>query len=130
MSIKTGLVLSGGGARAAYQVGVIQALAEILPEGTRQPFPIITGTSAGAINALGLAGRPGTLRYRARVLANLWSSLESESIYRTDSLAVARNAFDIFWSLIRPDIHGNVRSLFWTTAHYVNSLKKQCISLT
>jgi len=130
MSIKTGLVLSGGGARAAYQVGVIQALAEILPEGTRQPFPIITGTSAGAINALGLAGRPGTLRHRARVLANLWSSLESESIYRTDSLAVAKNAFDIFWSLIRP-VHSRQRALaLLTTAHCVNSSKKQCISLT
>ncbi len=129
MSIKTGLVLSGGGARAAYQVGVIQALAEILPEGTRQPFPIITGTSAGAINALGLAGRPGTLRYRARVLANLWSSLESESIYRTDSLAVARNAFDIFWSLIRPG-HSRQRALALLDNSPLRELLEEAVHFT
>jgi len=110
MTIKTGLVLSGGGARAAYQVGVIQAIADILPRGTRQPFPIITGTSAGALNALALAGRPGTLRHRAGVLANLWSSLESESIYRTNGLAVAKNAVDILWSIMRPE-HARQRSL-------------------
>lgn len=101
MSIKTGLILSGGGARAAYQVGVLQALAEILPKQTRQPFPIITGTSAGALNALGLAGRPGTFRHRTQALGTIWSSLESASIYRTSGFAVTRNALRIAWSMLR-----------------------------
>ena len=101
MSIKTGLILSGGGARAAYQVGVLQALAEILPKNTRQPFPIITGTSAGALNALGLAGRPGTFRYRTQALGTIWSSLESAAIYRTSGFAVTRNALRIAWSMLR-----------------------------
>ena len=101
MSIKTGLILSGGGARAAYQVGVLQALAEILPKNTRQPFPIITGTSAGALNALGLAGRPGTFRYRTQALSAIWSSLESAAIYRTSGFAVSRNALRIIWSMLR-----------------------------
>ena len=51
----TGLILSGGGARAAYQVGVLAAIAELLGPGARNPFPVIVGTSAGAINAVSLA---------------------------------------------------------------------------
>jgi len=52
---KAGLVLAGGGARAAYQVGVLQALKEIVPDPATNPFPIICGTSAGAVNAGALA---------------------------------------------------------------------------
>lgn len=51
----TGLILSGGGARAAYQVGVLSAIADLLPESAENPFPVIIGTSAGAINAVSLA---------------------------------------------------------------------------
>ncbi len=51
----TGLILSGGGARAAYQVGVLSAIADLLPDAAHNPFPVIVGTSAGAINAVGLA---------------------------------------------------------------------------
>ena len=61
----TGLILSGGGARAAYQVGVLSAIAELLPEGAENPFPVIVGTSAGAINAVGLAC--GALSFTAAV---------------------------------------------------------------
>ena len=49
------MILTGGGARAAYQVGVLDAIRELLPEPGRNPFPIICGTSAGAINAATLA---------------------------------------------------------------------------
>jgi hypothetical protein len=48
---KVGLILAGGGARAAYQVGVLKAIAEMLPPDCPNPFPILSGTSAGAINA-------------------------------------------------------------------------------
>lgn len=48
----TGLILSGGGARAAYQVGVLAGIAELLPASAANPFPVIVGTSAGAINAV------------------------------------------------------------------------------
>ncbi|WP_200734940.1 patatin-like phospholipase family protein, partial [Pseudomonas syringae] len=51
----TGLILSGGGARAAYQVGVLAGIADLLPAGAPDPFPVIVGTSAGAINAVKLA---------------------------------------------------------------------------
>src|SRR3990172_12644353 len=52
---KVGLILAGGGARAAYQVGVLKAIAEMLPPDCPNPFPILSGTSAGAINATTLA---------------------------------------------------------------------------
>ncbi len=75
------LVLSGGGARAAYQVGVLQALVEILPDEVTNPFPIICGTSAGAINALALAAHPGNFRESVTSLANMWRGLTPGQIY-------------------------------------------------
>lgn len=75
------LILSGGGARAAYQVGVLQALAKILPADTTNPFPIICGTSAGAINALALAAHPGNFREAVATLASIWDNLTIDQIY-------------------------------------------------
>lgn len=98
--MSTALVLSGGGARAAYQVGVLKAVSEILPRRTHNPFPIICGTSAGAINALALAGRPGHLRLRARKLEAIWANLRAEQIYRTDTLGVIKNTARILISLL------------------------------
>ena len=76
------LILSGGGARAAYQVGVLQALADILPD-LHNPFPIICGTSAGAINAASLAAHNGNFREAVLDLAGLWQNLEIEQVFRT-----------------------------------------------
>ncbi len=87
----TALVLSGGGARAAYQVGVLKALGQILPHTSHNPFPIICGTSAGAINALAIAGRPGPFRLRARKLEAIWRNMHAEHIYRTDAWGVLKN---------------------------------------
>ncbi len=98
--MSTALILSGGGARAAYQVGVLKAVSEILPRRTHNPFPIICGTSAGAINALALAGRPGYLRLRVRKLEAIWASLRAEDIYRTDTLGVIKNTARIVLSLL------------------------------
>jgi NTE family protein len=76
------LILSGGGARAAYQAGVLLALSELLPC-LENPFPIICGTSAGAINALAMAAHPGTFNQSARDLAQTWRELEVEKVYKT-----------------------------------------------
>ncbi|HBD13560.1 MAG TPA: patatin, partial [Porticoccaceae bacterium] len=95
----TALVLSGGGARAAYQVGVLKAVAELLPRRTHNPFPIVCGTSAGAINALAVAGRPGFLRQRVSKLENIWGTLRAENVYRTDLPGVIRNTSCLIWSL-------------------------------
>lgn len=77
------LILSGGGARAAYQVGVLQAVSDILPH-LKNPFPIISGTSAGAINAAALAAHPGTFNRSAHDLADTWRSLEINHVFYTD----------------------------------------------
>ena len=79
--MKTALILSGGGARAAYQVGVLQALADILPAGCENPFPIICGTSAGAINAVALASHKGNFKEAADGLANMWKNLDIGQVY-------------------------------------------------
>jgi len=79
--MKTALVLSGGGARAAYQVGVLQALAEILPDELENPFPIICGTSAGAINAVALAAHNGNFKSAVNSLAGMWQRLSVGDVY-------------------------------------------------
>ncbi len=96
----TALVLSGGGARAAYQVGVLKALGQILPRTSHNPFPIICGTSAGAINALAIAGRPGPFRLRARKLEAIWRNMHAGDIYRTDVWGVLKNTVRLSLSLM------------------------------
>ncbi len=96
----TALVLSGGGARAAYQVGVLKALSELLPRRSHNPFPIICGTSAGAINALAIAGRPGPFRLRTRKLEAIWRNMHAEDIYRTDAWGVLKNTIHLGLSLL------------------------------
>ncbi len=97
----TALVLSGGGARAAYQVGVLKALGQLLPRTSHNPFPIICGTSAGAINALAIAGRPGPFRLRARKLEAIWRNMHAEDVYRTDVWGVLKNTLLLSLSLMR-----------------------------
>ncbi|MCE3251936.1 MAG: patatin-like phospholipase family protein [Cellvibrio sp.] len=79
--MKTALILSGGGARAAYQVGVLQALAEVLPDDCENPFPIICGTSAGAINALAIAAHKGNFKSAVNALAYMWQHLDIGQVY-------------------------------------------------
>lgn len=82
------LVLSGGGARAAYQVGVLKAIADIMPESTRNPFGIITGTSAGAINATALAANADNFRNAVYAIEHVWKSFRPDQVYRTDPMGV------------------------------------------
>jgi len=84
------LVLTGGGARAAYQVGVLKGISKILPRSVYNPFPIICGTSAGAINALSIAGRAGPFRLRAQKLERIWHELTPADVYRTDATGVIK----------------------------------------
>lgn len=82
------LVLTGGGARAAYQVGVMRCLARRLP---KMKLDIITGVSAGAINALFLASRHGALTGIVDELCDVWNTLELKDVIRVDSRSLARN---------------------------------------
>ena len=91
----TGLVLSGGGARAAYQVGVLRAIAR-LRRGTaasprRSPFGVICGTSAGAINAAALACSADKFDAGVDAIAKVWHDIHAEQVYRADSLGVIRS---------------------------------------
>ena len=80
-----GLVLSGGGARGAYQAGVVMGLYEIAKNvGVNRPFKILTGVSSGAINISFLAANANDPQAAARDLANMWSNIRSEDVYRTD----------------------------------------------
>lgn len=81
------LVLSGGGARGAYQTGVLRGLARRLPD---LRFAIITGVSAGAINATYMAAHPGPPAEAAAELCDLWTGLQVENIFRIESSTLAR----------------------------------------
>ncbi|HEY8553398.1 MAG TPA: patatin-like phospholipase family protein [Burkholderiales bacterium] len=89
----TGLVMAGGGARAAYQVGVLKAIAELLPEDAPNPFPVLCGTSAGAINAAALAVWARRFRAGVRRLNRVWRNFRVEQVYRADALGVAKTGF-------------------------------------
>ncbi len=93
---KTGLILTGGGARAAYQVGVLQAISQLLWQEAgwrpaRNPFDIICGTSAGAINAVALACRADNFGEGVQKLLDVWENFTVEQVYRADSLGVLRS---------------------------------------
>lgn len=97
---KTGLILSGGGARAAYQVGVLKAIAKILPKDKGNPFDIISGTSAGAINGVALASYADNYRIGIRHLERIWSNFECQHIYRTDFTGVVSSIANLTRSLL------------------------------
>jgi len=111
MTGKTALVLSGGGARAAYQVGVLQALVmlrrQYLGEGAPNPFGILCGTSAGAINAAALACRVDDFDAGVEATAAVWRNFHADQVYRTDAFGIARSgarwlsAISIGWILAR-----------------------------
>ena len=85
---RTALVLTGGGARAAYQVGVLMAIAHLSPQRQQNPFPILCGTSAGAINAAGLACLADDFGKATAVLARIWRRMRAADIYRADALGI------------------------------------------
>jgi len=93
----TGLVLPGGGARNAYQVGVLRAIAEILPSENDNPFPVITGTSSGAINATLLACTAGQFRHGVERLTNVWGNFEARQVFYDDPWSAFKSA--VMWGM-------------------------------
>lgn len=85
---RTALILSGGGARAAYQVGVLLAIARLSPRHSGNPFPILCGTSAGGINAAALAAGADDFHHAVRELARAWLQLTPEQVYRASMPAL------------------------------------------
>ena len=109
----TGLVLGGGGARAAYQVGVLHAIARLRREHAsdserrRNPFGVICGTSAGAINAAALACAADSFDDAVAAIVRVWQDFHAEQVYRADSLGVIRTGanwltlFSLGWVIAR-----------------------------
>jgi len=89
---QTAIILSGGGARAAYQVGALRAIAHILGRNARMPFPVICGTSAGAINAALLAVNADDFRRGVAQLTRWWRRVTVKDIYHGDLATLARHS--------------------------------------
>lgn len=91
MTLLRGLVLTGGGARAAYQAGSLAAIYEIASSiGIENPFQILTGTSAGAINVCYLAAHADLRSEAVQHLVSVWRNLHSNMIFKSDTLSLLR----------------------------------------
>ncbi|MEO7938713.1 MAG: patatin-like phospholipase family protein [Burkholderiaceae bacterium] len=107
-----GLLLMGGGARAAYQIGVLEAIADIRREcavwGQTNPFPVIDGTSAGAINGSALACGAHDFDAAVRRMVDVWKNFHVDQVYRADSIGMLRTGAS--WLTLM--------SIGWVLAHW------------
>lgn len=94
---KTALVLPGGGARAAYQIGVLKALADLLPPKSGNPFPVVVGTSAGAINATEIAIHAQRFGVAVSNLERVWRNFEVPQVFESDPVTMMRSG--LHWLL-------------------------------
>jgi NTE family protein len=90
---KRGLIMTGGGARAAYQIGVLKAVAEMLPKGGPSPFQIICGTSAGAINAVSLATMADNYNHAVAQMLRVWGNFRVSQVFYADFNSIVRIAW-------------------------------------
>jgi NTE family protein len=97
---RIGLVLPGGGARGAYQVGVLKGIAELLPRRSPNPFAVLSGTSAGAISAVVLASRARVLRNAVIDLERVWGNFHSGQVFRADPVAMLRSSLHWFAAIV------------------------------
>ncbi|WP_191600222.1 patatin-like phospholipase family protein [Marinomonas algicola] len=95
------LILSGGGARAAYQVGVLSTIGKLLPKGAKLPFPILCGTSAGALNACMLATNSHDFTKAVSRLNYIWRHLTPDNVYETKSVELLSSASKVFASIVK-----------------------------
>ena len=98
---RIGLVLPGGGARGAYQVGVLKAVAEILPRRSPNPFSVISGTSAGAISSAVLASQARVFRHAVADLERVWGHFRSHHVFKSDS-----------WTMLKSSAHWAAAVIF------------------
>jgi NTE family protein len=93
-----GLILPGGGARNAYQVGVLKAVEELIPTGSVSPFKVVTGTSAGSLNAGMIASRSSDFSDAIHRLSGMWENLHMHMVVRTDTRTTTKTAARWIWS--------------------------------
>lgn len=97
---KLAIVMTGGGARAAYQIGVLKAITEMVPADAPSPFSIICGTSAGAINAASLASRADHFKNAVRRMHFVWSNFTAEKVFRIDSFGLIITITKLIFAMI------------------------------
>jgi len=96
------LILGGGGARAAYQVGVLKAIAEMVPDNCGNPFPIICGTSAGSINTVALASNASNFHEGIRKITGVWSNFELHHVFYCDAKNLFKRILHWAWANLGP----------------------------
>jgi NTE family protein len=87
---RLGLVLTGGGARSAYQAGVLKGVAELLRRGSACPFPVITGTSAGAVSAVALASDAAHFRRSVYAIERVWRDFRVHHVFKSDAVSLLK----------------------------------------
>jgi NTE family protein len=97
---KVGLVLPGGGARAAYQVGVLRAVADLLPARAVNPFPVVSGTSAGAVNATAIAVHADRFRVAVGNLERVWRNFQVNQVFRADTASMMRASLHWLFAML------------------------------
>jgi NTE family protein len=107
---RAALIITGGGARAAYQVGVLKALSEIHPH-PEWPFPIIVGTSAGAVSASILAGNVTRWHQSVVEIENVWANFHVAQVFRSDAAAMLKAGARWMGSLLTGGAIGPPKSL-------------------
>lgn len=100
---KTALLLTGGGARAAYQVGVLKALAQQFSRNSKIPFEIVCGTSAGAINATGIACYASCFHLGVKKIEWVWRNFHTHQVYYSDYLRLSWHLLRGFLSAFQAD---------------------------
>jgi NTE family protein len=95
-----GLVLTGGGARAAYQVGVLKGIAGLVRRGSGCPFRVITGTSAGAVSAIALASDPAHFRQAVYAIERVWRDFRVHHVFKADTASVLRSGLHWMVALV------------------------------
>ncbi len=93
-------MLPGGGARGAFQAGVLKALAELMPKGASNPFSVLSGTSAGALNTVVLAGKARRFRFAVAELERVWGNFRCHQVFRTDNLTMLKSSLHWLSSII------------------------------
>ncbi len=97
---KTALVLPGGGARGAFQVGVLKAVGELIPKGSPNPFAVLSGTSAGAINSVVLASKAHRYRLAIAELERVWGNFHCHQVFKTDNATMLKSSLHWLASIV------------------------------
>ncbi|CUS48694.1 MAG: NTE family protein [Idiomarinaceae bacterium HL-53] len=123
------LLLTGGGARAAYQVGVLKGIATLVPRAHPLPFRILCGTSAGAINATAMACYASNFRLAVKQVEKIWANFSTQQVYECSNSAIFGQLLGKVGQLFQQEsVHRNSPALF--DNHPLRQLLEEVIDFT